>query len=357
MAKIDKQFSYLNLLDISKYNYLDKETNVNTNIGYMLNRSNIMFKYHNLPDTVPERELEKLNQTNGFSIWCKINGDLYAINGGLGGVGDVYNRPTKATISVPYLNYNATLDIDTDCIIMSNDSNNMGLLPMFAKYCTLMNENEITMLLATVNKRIQNLLSANDDNTVASAKQFLADVFSGKQGVIAESKLFDSLKVNNSTNNNNVSLTDLFEFEQYLKASMYNEIGLSANFNMKRERLTSAEVESNTDNLYPLVDDMLNNRRTAIEKINSMFGTDIEVEFNSSWDYRIFNGASIHNTEVETDGTTEVETDGTTEVETDGTTEVETGGTDDNTELETDSTGNETGENDDTGTDNDKETE
>lgn len=300
MAKIDKQFDYLNLLDITKYNYLDKTVNVNNNIGYMLNRSNIMFKYHNLPNTIPEKELEKLNQTNGFSIWCKINGDLYAINGGLGGVGDVYNRPTQAVVSVPFLNYDATLNIEKDCIIMQNDTNKIGLLPMFAKYCTLMNENEITMLLATVNKRIQILLSANDDNTVQSAKQFLTDVYNGKQGVIAESKLFDSLKVNNSTTTANVSMTELFEFEQYLKASMYNEIGLSANFNMKRERLTSAEVESNTDNLYPLVDDMLNNRRLALEKINAMFGTDIKVEFNSSWDYRIFNGASIHNTDDET---------------------------------------------------------
>ena len=299
MAKIDKKFEYLNLYDKNKYNYLDKITNVNNHITYMLNRSNIMFKYHNLPDTVPEKELEKLNQCNGFSIWGVINGDLYALNGGLGGECDVYNRPTIATVSIPYLNYNANWGIDKDCVVMSNDSSNIGLLPLYAKYCNLLNENEITMLLATVNNRIQKLISANDDNTVLSAREYLKNIFEGKPGVIAESKLFDSLKVNES-NTNNVSMTDLFEFEQYLKASLYNEIGLSANYNMKRERLTSAEVETNTDNLYPLVDDMLNNRRIALNKINSMFNTKIEVELNSSWDYRIFNGSSIHNTEDET---------------------------------------------------------
>lgn len=309
MSKIDKKFDYLNLYNAKIYNYLDKETNINNNITYMLNRSNIMFKYHGLPDSIPEKELEKINQCNGFSIWGKINGKLYAVNGGLGGVGDVYNRPTIATVSIPFLNYNASWSIDEKCVVMSNDSSKIGLLPLFAKYCTLMNENEITMLLATVNKRIQNLLSANDDNTVLSAKEFLKDVYSGKIGVIAENKLFDSLKNNSSTNTNNVSLTDLFEFEQYLKASLYNEIGLNANFNMKRERLTSAEVETNSDNLYPLVDDMLENRRTALEKINNMFDTNIRVELNSSWDYRIFNGTSIHNTEEETELETETETE------------------------------------------------
>lgn len=350
---INKQFDFLGLDNNLIYNYMDKRKNVADMVTYMFNRSNIMFKYHNLPDSIPETELEKLLQTNGFAIVGKINGDLYAINGGLGGETDVYNRPTIATISVPYFNFNDTWDIDKDCVVIKNDSNAIGLIPMFVKYCTLMNENEITMLLATVNKRIQNLISANDDNTVESAKQFLKDVFDGKTGVIAESKLFDSLKVNNSSTNSQVSLTDLFEFEQYLKASMFNEIGLSANFNMKRERLTSAEVETNTDNLYPLVDDMLNNRKIALEKINTMFDTEIEVEFNSSWDYRVFNGASIHNTETEveetqletTDSDVDNNVDSVDNLEDNPETDVETG--DNESEGETDETTVETDETED----------
>ena len=359
-GNINKQFDFLGLDNNLIYNHLDKRKNVADMVTYMFNRSNIMFKYHNLPDSIPETELEKLLQTNGYAIVGKINGDLYAINGGLGGETDVYNRPTIATVSVPYLNYNDTWEIEKDCVVIKNDSNAIGLIPMFVKYCTLMNENEITMMLATVNKRIQDLLSANDDNTFESAKQFLKDVFEGKIGVIAESKLFDSLKVNNSSTNAQVNLKDLFEFEQYLKASMFNEIGLSANFNMKRERLTSAEIETNSDNLYPLVDDMLNNRRLAIEKINEMFETDIKVEFNSSWDYRVFEGASIHNTETEVEETeveeTQLETldndvdnnvDSVDNLEDNPETDVETG--DNESEGETDETTVETDETEDNG--------
>lgn len=354
-GNINKQFDFLGLDNNLIYNHLDKRKNVADMVTYMFNRSNIMFKYHNLPETIPETELEKLLQTNGFAIIGKINGELYAINGGLGGETDVYNRPTIATISVPFFNFNDTWEIDKDCVVIKNDSNAIGLIPMFVKYCTLMNENEITMMLATVNKRIQNLLSANDDNTVESAKQFLKDVFEGKTGVIAENKLFDSLKVNNSSTNAQVNLKDLFEFEQYLKASMFNEIGLSANFNMKRERLTSAEIETNSDNLYPLVDDMLNNRRIAIEKINEMFKIDIEVEFNSSWDYRVFEGASIHNTETEveetqletTDSDVDNNVDSVDNLEDNPETDVETG--DSESEGETDETTVETDETEDNG--------
>ena len=292
MAKVDKYF----LGDGDKgtgYNHLDKKTNVNNHIKYMLNRSINMFKYHNLPDTLPAKELEMLLQCHGYAVICKINDNLYAVNAGLGGESDVYGNPTQAVVTVPYLKYHATLDIDTDCVVMNNDTMETGLIPMYQKYCTLLNENEITMLLVTINKRIQNFISANDDSTVQSARKFLENVYAGKVGVIAEQRLFDSLKIANVGTNAGINLKDLFEYEQYLKASLYNEIGLSANFNMKRERLTKAEVECNTDNLYPLPDEMLSSRREAIEKINEMFGTDITVEFNSSWDYRVLGGESI----------------------------------------------------------------
>lgn len=300
MGNIDKY--NMGLEYITKYDFKNKEKNLNDYITYMLNRSVTMFKYHNLPDTMPQREIELLLQCNGWGCVCEIDGNLYCLNGGLGGVPNAYNMPTEIIINNPYLNYNKNLTIDTDCVIMPNDSMYIGLLPMYNRYCTMLVENDITMILATVNKRVQNLLSANDDNTVESAKNFLKKVFDGELGVIAESKLFDSLKVNVSSVNSTVSMTELFEFEQYVKASLYNEIGLSANYNMKRERLTSAEVETNTDNLYPLVDDMINQRRKAVEKINEMFGTNIEIEFNSSWDNRPFNGASIHNVEEEVNG-------------------------------------------------------
>lgn len=371
MAKIDK-YNY-GLGYTFNYNYKDKPRNVENLMKYMLNRSNIMFQYHNLPDSIPSREIELLLQTNGFGVFIEVEGKYYIVNGGLGGEPDVYNMPTEAVISIPALKLNKTYKINEDCIVIPNDSMYLGLLPMYAKYCTLMNENEITMLLATVNKRIQHLLSANDDNTLESAKKFLEKVFDGEIGVIGESKLFESLKVNTTSTTSQVSMKDLFEYEQYLKASMYNEIGLSANFNMKRERLSSSEVEANTDNLYPLVDDMLNSRRKGLEKVNEMFGLDIQVEFNSSWDYRLFNGEPVHSingTEVQLEDTKNTDTmagDETTEevptteeevvnTETVETEEVET--TDDTQEDET-TEEVETTENEEVGTEDkqDEETE
>ena len=270
----------------------EKDRNTRNQVMYMLDRSLLMFEYHGLPDSIPAIELERLLQSNGFAGITEVQGELYAFYGGLGGEQDVYGRPTTMVISNPALNYNETLTIDEDVILMRNDSMMLGLIPTFAKYCSLLNENEITMALASISQRVNNLISVADDNTASSADKYLKQLEDGKLGYIFESKLFDSLQTN-PMNSAGGSISDLIELQQYLKASMYNEIGLNANYNMKRERLNSAEVEMNSDNLYPLVDNMLEHRRIALEQINEKYGTEISVEFNSSWDYRINQGEDI----------------------------------------------------------------
>ena len=270
----------------------EKDRNTRNQVMYMLDRSLLMFEYHGLPDSIPAIELERLLQSNGFAGVTEVQGELYAFYGGLGGEQDVYGRPTTMVISNPALDYNETLTIDEDVILMRNDSMMLGLIPTFAKYCSLLNENEITMALASISQRVNNLISVADDNTASSADKYLKQLEDGKLGYIFESKLFDSLQTN-PMNSAGGSISDLIELQQYLKASMYNEIGLNANYNMKRERLNSAEVEMNSDNLYPLVDNMLEHRRIALEQINEKYGTEISVEFNSSWDYRINQGEDI----------------------------------------------------------------
>jgi len=73
------------------------------------------------------------------------------------------------------------------------------------------------------------------------------------------------------------------EIIQYYKANLLNELGLNANFNMKRERLNRSEVSMNIDVLLPFVDNMLYERQQAVEAINEMFGTEITVDLHSSW--------------------------------------------------------------------------
>lgn len=268
------------------YDYKAKTINVNTLNSYMLAKTLSMFEYENLPDSIPYHELEKLLQVNGFAFITKVNGELYAFSGGIGGEPDVYGNATTITISNPALKFNKTLDIKKDGVLIKNDDMSMGLIPLYEKHHMLMVENDINIVVNGYNSRMQKLISASDDKTKASAEVFVKRAVDGDIAIIGENGLFDGIKVQSGATTSATSVTTMIEFNQYIKASLYNEVGLSANFNMKRERLISSEVEAGEDSLFPFVYNMMKCRLKAIESINAMFGTDIKIDFGSVWFYK-----------------------------------------------------------------------
>ena len=270
--------------NVVNFDFTDKCVARWYHIQNMLNRTQSMFRYDGLPDTIPQRILELMLQTFGYVTFYRHNGQLYVFRSSLGGEPDVYYMPTLSIISNPALALFKELKINDECVVMPNDSLYVGLMPILSHYASMTVENEITIREVLINSRIPDLISAQDDRTKASAEKFLKDIEDGKLGIIAETAFLDGLKTQpyGATGNNN-TITNLIEFEQYWKASVFNELGLNANYNMKRESLNSEESQLNNDALLPLVDDMLKMRRDALEKVNEMFGTDISVDFASSW--------------------------------------------------------------------------
>lgn len=265
------------------YDLTDKKTCLHDFVLNMLNKTLTMFEYEGLPPTMPAVELEKLLQKNGYAVIAKYtDGNLYAFKAGFAGQ-DVYGRPTQAIINNPALKWSATLDINKECVVILNNDMKKPITDFFVHYGTLLNENELTMLLSDYNKRIQTLISANDDNTIDNANAYLQKIINGSLGVIGESKLFDSLKIQDSGKGSTTQFTDLVQYQQYLLATLNNEIGLATNSNMKKERLTSNEVDVNQNATYPLVDNMIKNRQNGLELLQSIFGVAATVKFNSIW--------------------------------------------------------------------------
>lgn len=248
----------------------------------MLNKSLTMFEWENLPDTLPAVELEKQLQMNGYSIIAKVNGNVYAFQGGFSGQ-DPYNRPTTAIVNNPSLQNHDTFTIGEDCVVIKNDDMQQGLIHIFNKYGSLLIENQITMLMTDYNYRMPFTISSKDDSTTQSAQEFLQKIIDGSLGVIGEAKLFDSLTVTPTNNKGVNSFADLYGYQQFIEAELNNTIGLATNNNMKRERLTTNEIEVNKNASYPLIDNMLRNRKQAVEQINKMFDLDIDVDFSSIW--------------------------------------------------------------------------
>ena len=265
------------------YDHRNKEFNIKRDVGYMLSKTISMFEYSGLPETIPARELEKMLQSNGYAFIAEHDGKLYALNGGCGGELDAYYNPTKIIVSNPWLKLNKEYSIENDGVFMRSDSMEMGLGQLYVKYCTMLIENDINMVMYGYNSRMQKMMSASDDKTRASAEAFMKKLIDGDLSVIAENAMFDGIRVHSEKSGSSDQVRALIEYHQYVKASMLNEVGLASNFNMKRERFVAGEVEMQQDTAFPLVYDMMACRQEAVKKINEKFGLSIEVGFGSVW--------------------------------------------------------------------------
>ena len=308
-----------------KYKYdfdkgIDKPLALRAYICYFLDRLQSMFTWSGLPDTIPQKWLESYLLVDGQCAVINTDKGLFATNGGMGAHPNEYYIPTKYIVTNPWLPEGSTAGkqytIDGDdknAVLVRNDIYTVGLMPLLVKYCTQMVENDITMSIADIWVRATVALSAADDQTRESAEQWLRDLRKGKLGVIGEAP-FLAGNQNESLRTNPIgtvagTLTDLIEYHQYLKAGLYNDIGLNSNYNMKREAIMSNETKLNDDALHPLIDTMLACRKEAAEEINKLFGTNISVEFNSAWaDNEKENEAVMEQIEAAADHTDEVET-------------------------------------------------
>lgn len=269
----------------------DKDALLASYLRYFLARCQSMFKWSGLPDTIPQKWLENMLLVYGACTWVKTEEDgLFVNRPAPGGDLDIYYIPIDINIVNPYAKglHAGPYKRDEDCILMLNDTYAQGLLPLLRKYCTALVENDISLNLASIMSRATMILSAADDKTKQSAELFIKHLLEGKLDVIGESPFLianqdNALSVNQMTKAND-TITQLIEYHQYIKASLYNELGLQSNYNMKRESINSNESQLNEDQLHPLIDNMLAERREAAEKVNKMFGTSISVEFNSAWE-------------------------------------------------------------------------
>lgn len=265
------------------YNFKNKSGNIKSLNTSMLIKSASMFEYENLPDSIPSFELEKILQMKGHAFITKVDGVLYALSGGFGGIQDPYGNCKQYIISNVGLNYNATLGIEDDGVLIKSDDYMMGLLSIYDRYNTFIIENDINIMLHGYNTRTQKLISASDDKTKESAELFIKKSIDGDVAIIGENGMFEGVKLHSVPSSQSGGITSLIELQQYLKGTLFNEIGLSASFNMKRERLVSDEVTQGEDSLLVLVYNMMKCRIEAIKKLNAKYGLDIKIKYGSVW--------------------------------------------------------------------------
>lgn len=318
-------------------------TNVQHNFNFyfdlLTNKCCNLFVWKGLPDTVDVRALNLALILNGKVCFTEFNGKLYALSGNVGGEPNAYYEPTLFIIANPILG-SKTVKVRQDDgsdkveglngILMGNTDVDLesdraigGLYGLIYQYAGLLADNISSLNISQINGRVSQIFTADNEELARTAELVLKEIYEGKPYKTVSQDILNKVGVlaaaaAGQTN----TLLNLMEIHQFFLAQFYMELGIISNYNMKRERLNTAEVELNNGALDINVWNMLENRRNAIKKVNELFGTNIEVELNPEIFYDGSGNASL-GTEQEPEETVADEIETETKPETEPETEEE----------------------------------
>lgn len=240
-----------------------------------------MFEWKNLPDTVDARYLELHLFETGCMVYFKdeVIGDLCLdciANGRL----DVYGNPLLRRAYSGYNNYQKLLKYNNSVIIWNNylHSNSILDVEMFAR--RLYNIDRIIDINANAQKTPV-LVLGNEKQRLTLLN--LYKEYDGNAPFIFGDKNLDINALKALSTNAPYVCDKLYQ----LKTQIWNEaltyLGIS-NINIqKKERLITDEVTRNQGGTIASRYSRLETRRQAVEKINEMFGTNIEVNYREDF--------------------------------------------------------------------------
>lgn len=268
----------------------------------LLNKLNLLFKFHNLPETINESFLNSNLFLFGYSAFFKMNDKLYTNFGGIGGKPNSEYYSTTFTLSNPVLGskmFNINSGENDNCVLVYNSMSDEqfihyygsgGLYQLIHQTATLLADNVQSINMAQINSRVQTIFTADNTKQANTAEQVIKRMYAGEPYQILLSDDMTPFQAINIQPNADGTIEKLLEIHQYILADFYNQIGIPTTPYQKKERMITDEINTldllNECNLSV----MLESRERGIEKVNKLFGTDIEVELNP-----IFTNANSEN--------------------------------------------------------------
>ena len=249
-----------------------------------------IFIFENVPDTINETFLKYTLYLYGkITFFRDDDGTLLALNGAPSGQQDVYYIPEDMIVSNPRLTKSYNLKRDDDCVVVycsDIDRYNQidkygGLYTLIVKTATMLADGDLSISVAQKNKRLINILAAEDQNTKNSIDIVIKKQYEGEPYAVVMKSLIDNVQsVPIIEKGTNQDLMQLIEAQQYILSHFYESLGLQTHDQMKRERLITAEVNDNDSVAKLNIDNILASIKSGLQEVNNKFGTEITVKLN-----------------------------------------------------------------------------
>ena len=225
----------------------------------------------------------------------KDAGKMVWLNCNVGGAVDEYYKPTRVLIANPVLGSKdltrdkqaAVVHLTPMDILQEYPKSSPlfsyegGLYSLISMCANLLADNISSINTAQINTRVHAVFTAESDSAAASAETVLKRIYEGKPYSVVTSEILAAIHVNPLSNSAvSKDLIELLEVCQYIFAMFWNAIGIDANYNMKRERLITAEVDKNLMSLKVPIETILETLNADLDNVNSLFGTDYHAILN-----------------------------------------------------------------------------
>lgn len=241
-----------------------------------------IFEWKNLP--FKQKEIEILLTFVGFcGVTKSKKAELMSVYGSMSGVTNYPDQFTSFTYATPL--ESGIKQIDKDIVVIDNNQIRLPLIDIINSYATLLAHTDLSLQAILINSRATGLVTAKTQAQVDSIASWYSSLENGKTLAVLDGKSFESLmddegiKVVPMNYPSAMTIDSYYQIRENLLKSFYSEIGINS-MRDKRERVVEAELDTNLNRILFNIDDMLKSRKEACEKINSIFGTNISVDYN-----------------------------------------------------------------------------
>ena len=248
---------------------------------YLLEKVQAVFEW-SLPPGWNRDYFERVLYCNGYiSI---INTDKFGVipqNCGLYGY-DVFYQPTNVTIANPLLSGILRPRIGTQCALIKMQPDYKGICDVITYYADMLAMCAEAASINIQNSKIATVFFAGDKAQAETYKKMYDQLSAGNPISVIDRSLRENntgWETFNRDVKNSYILTDLLADMRKIEMQFDTLIGLPNANTDKRERLITAEVESNSQEVASLRTIWLNTMRDGVEVARKLFGIDIAVKF------------------------------------------------------------------------------
>ena len=194
-----------------------------------------------------------------MASWCNLTGVTEYL--------DVFKF---VTYSAP--DTSGTKTIGKDAVVSYNNSLHQQLQSHVDLYASLLAHAYMSIKLALVNARFQEILLADNDQTKENIQEWYSSLYEGKPLAILDNTLIglqEGVK-NLAPSNKNINVMELISAYNELWRAFYRDIGIRFTKD-KRANMIADEVTSDEQLLLYNIDDMLRQRQQLCDDYNALF--------------------------------------------------------------------------------------